>query len=204
MENIKKNADGTAELLATDQRFLTQVTLEAALAAKELLEAAALKAGDVLVVGCSTSEVAGHGIGKASIPAVAEALLAGLFPVVREHGVYLAAQCCEHLNRALIVERACAEKYGLDVVCVKPQPHAGGSFATTVYDRAEAPVAVEHIRAHAGIDIGGTLIGMHLRDVAVPVRLSISRIGEANVLCARTRPKFIGGSRAHYPDGEVR
>ena len=198
MENIKKNADGTAELLATDQRFLTQVTLEAALAAKELLEAAALKAGDVLVVGCSTSEVAGHGIGKASIPAVAEALLAGLFPVVREHGVYLAAQCCEHLNRALIVERACAEKYGWDEVAVRPAPKAGGSFATAVYAQMQDPVAVESIRAHAGLDIGGTLIGMHLRAVAVPVRLSLSKIGEASILCARTRPKYVGGPRAVY------
>ena len=116
MENIKKNADGTATLLATDQSFLNKVKTEAARAARELLDAAALRAGDILVVGCSTSEVAGHTIGKASIPAVAEALLAGLYPVLRERGVFLAAQCCEHLNRALIMEAACAEKYGLDVV----------------------------------------------------------------------------------------
>ena len=198
MENIQKNADGTATLLATDQSFLHKVKEEAARAARELLDAAALKAGDILVVGCSTSEVAGHSIGKASIPAVAEALLAGLFPVVRERGVYLAAQCCEHLNRALIIERACATKYGLDEVAVRPAPKAGGSFATAVYAQMEAPVAVESIRAHAGIDIGGTLIGMHLRAVAVPVRLSLSKIGEANILCARTRPKYVGGPRAIY------
>ncbi len=198
MENIKKNADGTATLLATDQSFLNQVKKEAEQAARELLDAAALKPGDILVVGCSTSEVAGHSIGKASIPVVAEALLAGLFPAVRERGVYLAAQCCEHLNRALIIERACAEKYGLDEVAVRPAPKAGGSFATAVYAQMEAPVAVESIRAHAGIDIGGTLIGMHLRAVAVPVRLSLSKIGEANILCARTRPKYVGGPRAIY------
>jgi len=110
----------------------------------------------------------------------------------------LAAQCCEHLNRALIIERACAERYGLEPVCVIPQPKAGGSFATTAWDRFDAPVAVEHIRAHAGLDIGGTLIGMHLRDVAVPVRLSVDRIGAAILLAARTRPKFIGGIRAKY------
>ncbi len=198
MENIKKNADGTAELLATDQSFLSKVTHEAARTARELLDAAALKPGEILVVGCSTSEVAGHGIGKASIPAVAEALLAGLLPAVRERGVYLAAQCCEHLNRALIIERACAEKYNLDEVAVRPAPKAGGSFATAVYGQMEAPVAVEAIRAHAGLDIGGTLIGMHLRAVAVPVRLSLAKIGEANILCARTRPKYVGGPRAIY------
>ena len=198
MENIKKNADGTAELLANDQEFLHKVKAEAARAAQELLDAADLKAGDILVVGCSTSEVAGHSIGKASIPEVAEALLSGLYPVVRERGVYLAAQCCEHLNRALIIERACAEKYGLDEVAVRPAPKAGGSFATAVFAQMEAPVAVESIRAHAGLDIGGTLIGMHLRAVAVPVRLSLNKIGEANILCARTRPKYIGGPRAIY------
>ena len=198
MENIKKNADGTAELLATDQSFLDEVKAEAAQAARELLDAANLRSGDICVVGCSTSEVAGHTIGKASIPAVAEALFSGLFPVLCDRGVYLAAQCCEHLNRVLIVERACAEKYGLDEVAVRPAPKAGGSFATAVYARMEAPVAVESIRAHAGLDIGGTLIGMHLRVVAVPVRLSLSKIGEANILCARTRPKYVGGPRAIY------
>ena len=198
MENIKKNADGTAELLATDQSFLDKVKKEAACATQELIDAAALKAGDVLVVGCSTSEVAGHSIGKASIPAVAAALLEGLYPVLRERGIYLAAQCCEHLNRALVIERACAEKYGLDEVAVRPAPKAGGSFATVTYDNMDAPVAVEAIRAHAGIDIGGTLIGMHLRAVAVPVRLSLCKIGEANILCARTRPKYVGGPRAIY------
>ena len=170
----------------------------------EILEKTTLKVGDIFVVGCSSSEIIGSNIGKSSSFEAAKVVYDVISRALEKKGIFLAAQCCEHLNRALIIERACAEKYGLDVVCVKPQPHAGGSFATTVYDRAEAPVAVEHIRAHAGIDIGGTLIGMHLRDVAVPVRLSISRIGEANVLCARTRPKFIGGSRAHYPDGEVR
>ena len=128
----------------------------------------------------------------------AKALLDGIYPVLKERGIYIAAQCCEHLNRAIIMEKACAEKYGIEVVSVRPQPKAGGSFATAVYDALENPVATEGVRAHAGIDIGGTLIGMQLRAVAVPVRLSISRIGEANILCARTRPKYIGGPRAHY------
>ena len=145
MENIKKNADGTAELLANDQEFLNKVKDEAARAATELLDAACLKPGDILVVGCSTSEVAGHTIGKASIPEVAAALLEGLFPVVRARGVYLAAQCCEHLNRAVIVEREAVPGY--DIVNVVPQPKAGGSFATAAYAAFTDPVAVEEIRA---------------------------------------------------------
>ncbi len=166
--------------------------------AAQILQAAALKKGQLLVVGCSTSEVAGAGIGTFSSPELAKAVFWGIYRAAKEAQVYLAAQCCEHLNRALIVEEACADKYGYEPVCVIPQPKAGGSFATTAWENFERPVAVEHIRAHAGIDIGGTLIGMHLRDVAVPVRLSLGRVGEALLLCGRTRPKFIGGSRAVY------
>ena len=175
-----------------------QITAQAALAVTELLEAAGLRAGDVFVVGCSSSEVLGGRIGKASSLEAARAVFDGIYPELEKRGIFLAAQCCEHLNRALIVESACAEKYGWEPVCVVPQPKAGGSFATTAWERFERPAAVEHIRAHAGMDIGGTLIGMHLRDVAVPVRLSLDHIGQARLLCARTRPKFIGGSRAKY------
>ena len=167
-------------------------------AVTELLDTSGLKAGDIFVVGCSSSEVLGGRIGKASSMDAARAVFDGIYPVLKERGIWLAAQCCEHLNRALIVESACAEKYGYDPVAVVPQPKAGGSFATTAWQTFEKPVAVEHIRAHAGMDIGGTLIGMHLRDVAVPVRLSLDHIGQALLLCARTRPKFIGGSRAVY------
>lgn len=177
---------------------MEEITAQASLAAGELLDAAKLEAGDLLVVGCSSSEVLGGRIGKASSLEAAQAVFAGVYPILQERGVFLAAQCCEHLNRALIVERSCAEKYGYEPVCVVPQPKAGGSFATTAWAAFDHPVAVEHIRAHAGLDIGGTLIGMHLRDVAVPVRLSLDHIGQAILLCARTRPKFIGGSRAVY------
>jgi uncharacterized protein (TIGR01440 family) len=173
-------------------------------AISELLSVAKLRRGDILVVGCSSSEVVGAHIGKGSSAEAAEAILAGMMPVLTEQGIFLAAQCCEHLNRALIIERECAEKYGYDIVSVLPQPHAGGSFATAVFAQMKDPVAVEHIRAHAGLDIGGTLIGMHLRDVAVPVRLSQHHIGKAVLLCARTRPKFIGGSRAQYSTDEIR
>ena len=172
------------------------IKAQAETAVRELLAAAKLRRGDIFVVGCSSSEVVGERIGKGSSAEAARAIYEGIAPVLAEEGIYLAAQCCEHLNRALIIERACAEAYGLDIVCVKPQPHAGGSFATTVYDNATDPVAVEHIRAHAGLDIGGTLIGMHLKRVAVPVRLSLDHIGNAILLAARTRPKYIGGERA--------
>lgn len=177
---------------------LSELTAQARKATEELLEAAHLETGDVFVVGCSSSEIRGGRIGHDSSMEVAAAVLAGVLPPLQEQGVYLAAQCCEHLNRALIIEAACARQYGYEPVNVHPQPKAGGSFATTTWDNFQAPVAVEHIRAHAGMDIGGTLIGMHLRDVAVPVRLSLDHIGQALLLCARTRPKFIGGSRACY------
>ena len=174
------------------------ITAQARTAATELLDAAGLKPGDLFVVGCSSSEVLGGQIGHTSSREAAEAVFAGIHPVLQGRGVWLAAQCCEHLNRALIVEQECAEKYGYEPVCVVPQPKAGGSFATQAWRAFQRPAAVERVRAHAGLDIGGTLIGMHLRAVAVPVRLSLDHIGQAVLLCARTRPKFIGGSRAVY------
>lgn len=167
-------------------------------AVKELIGLAKLKSGQILVVGCSTSEVGGEGIGTFSSPELAEVVFAGIYQATTEADVYLAAQCCEHLNRALIIEEAAALKYGYEQVNVVPQPKAGGSFATAAYKHFKNPVAVEHIRAHAGIDIGDTLIGMHLKDVAVPVRISVKTIGEAHIVCARTRTKFIGGERAVY------
>ena len=174
------------------------VAAQARQATEELLAAARLERGDIFVVGCSSSEIVGGRIGHASSLEAAQAVFAGIYPALQERGIWLAAQCCEHLNRALVLERDCARQYGYDPVCVIPQPQAGGSFATTAWKSFTAPVAVEHIRAHAGLDIGGTMIGMHLRDVAVPVRLSLDHIGQAILLCARTRPKLIGGSRAVY------
>ena len=169
-------------------------------AAEELITIGKLKAGDLLVVGCSTSEVAGERIGSASRPELAEEVFLGLWDAVKEHGVYLAAQCCEHLNRALILEEEAARQRGYEIVNAVPQPKAGGSFATMAYRHFTHPVAVEHIRADAGMDIGDTLIGMHLKEVAVPVRLRITQIGNAHLVCARTRPKYIGGERAHYDE----
>lgn len=179
---------------------LTEIREQARRAAGQLVQAARLQPGMLLVVGCSSSEIGGKRIGTTSSLELAQAAFDGIYSVLEEGGIYLAAQCCEHLNRALIVEREAAEKYGLEPVNVVPQPKAGGSFATTAYARFRQPTAVESVAAHAGMDIGGTLIGMHLRRVAVPVRLDIDHIGEAILLCARTRPKFVGGSRAVYDD----
>ncbi len=168
-------------------------------AALELAERAKLGGGSVLVVGCSTSEVLGSRIGTASVPEKGAEIVEALLEVLTPRGIFLAAQCCEHLNRALILEREALAAAGAgDIVNVVPQPKAGGSFATAAYAAFKDPVAVEAIRADAGLDIGGTLIGMHLKPVAVPVRLSVSHIGEAILLAARTRPKFIGGARAVY------
>lgn len=183
--------------------MLEKIKNDAVAAVSELLATANLKAGDILVIGCSSSEMVGEKIGTHSSVDAAAALADAVLPLLKEAGVYVAVQCCEHLNRALILESAAAEKYGYDPVNVVPQPKAGGSFATTVWGRMDNPVAVEHIRAHAGLDIGGTLIGMHLREVAVPVRLSVKAIGEAPILCARTRPKFIGGVRAMYDESKL-
>ncbi len=175
-----------------------EIKAQAAQAVTELIAAAGLKAGSLLVIGCSSSEMVGKTIGKNSSMEAAKAAFEGIYPVLQERGICLAVQCCEHLNRALILEEEAAVRRGYEVVNVLPQPKAGGAFATVAWERFAHPVAVEHIRADAGVDIGGTLIGMHLKEVAVPVRLSVKTVGQAPILCARTRPKFIGGSRAAY------
>ena len=176
---------------------------EAKKAVLELLEVANLKEKDLFVIGCSSSEVGGHQIGSFSSTEIADALFEVLYKELKEKNIYLAVQCCEHLNRALILEEEAARYYRYPMVNVVPQPKAGGSFATAAYREFESPVAVEQIRAAAGMDIGDTLIGMHLAQVAVPVRTSVKKIGYANLVCARTRLKYIGGERAHYTDSSV-
>ena len=165
-------------------------------AISELCEKAKLKAGNIVVVGCSTSEVIGSKIGTNSSPEVAAEIFAALHDYAQSKGIYLAIQCCEHLNRAIITEHSAVPF--TEPVNVVPQPKAGGSLATKAYASLSDPVAVEEIKADAGLDIGLTLIGMHLKKVAVPVRLENNRIGEALVVAARTRPKFVGGARAVY------
>lgn len=179
---------------------LELITKQANEAAKELIERSGIKKGQILLVGCSTSEVQGYDLGSHSGPEIGEALLKGILPAAKEKGIYLAAQCCEHINRAVILEEEAMEKYNLTQVNAVPQPKAGGSFATALYSALESPVAVEDVKAHAGMDIGCVLIGMHLKEVAVPMRLKNSHIGKALVVAARTRPKFTGGERAVYDD----
>ena len=175
-----------------------QVRREAANAAAQLAEAAQLHKGQIVVIGCSTSEVVGKKVGSWSTPEIASAIFEGLNSVFGPMGVYIAAQCCEHLNRAIIVEHEAVPN--AEIVNVVPQPKAGSSFATAAYPAFRHPVALEEIRADAGLDIGGTLSGMHLKKVAVPVRLPQDHIGDAILLAARVRPKFIGGDRAVYDE----
>ena len=167
-------------------------------ATEELCDVAKLKCGQILVVGCSTSEVCGAKIGTDSVPEVGKLLVDAILSVLMPRGIYLAAQCCEHLNRAIIIERAAVPTK--EIVNARPAPKAGGSFATAAYDAFSDPVAIEEIAADAGLDIGNTLIGMHLKRVAVPVRLSLKTIGAAPLVAARTRPKFVGGARAVYDE----
>lgn len=187
--------------MTMEEIALTEIGRQTRAAAEELLETAALAPGHILVVGCSTSEVQGEKIGSAGSTFVAAAILTALRRVCHSHRLFLAVQCCEHLNRALVVEREAAEKYNLTEVRVVPVPHAGGALAAQAMQDFVAPVVVESIAAHAGLDIGCTLIGMHLRPVAVPVRLVHNTIGQALVIAARTRPKLIGGARAVYERG---
>ena len=145
-----------------------------------------------------SSEIAKHRIGTFSSEEIGKTVFNALNDVCKANGIFLATQCCEHLNRAIIVEKECAKLYRLTRVNVRPQLKAGGSFSTAAYNGFDNPVAVEYIQAQAGIDIGDTLIGMHLAPVAVPVRTAVSSIGNAHVVCARTRAKYIGGERACY------
>ncbi len=176
------------------------ITLDLTKTTQELLTVANLKPRQILVIGCSTSEIAGHHIGQNSSIDIAHQVMDSLLPIAKENNFFLAIQSCEHLNRALVVEQACADKYNLEQVNVLPHEKAGGSLATVAMARFEQPVIVENISAHAGIDIGDTFIGMHLKPVVVPVRTTMNQIGHAHLTLARTRPKFIGGARAKYLD----
>lgn len=177
---------------------MSEIATQAEKIINDLIEKSGIKKGQLLVIGCSSSEIVGETIGHGSSLETAKEVFGAIYPILKKHGIELAAQCCEHLNRALILEREAAEKRGYEIVNVLPQPKAGGSFATTAWENFSDPVAVEHIKADAGLDIGLTLIGMHLKDVAVPLRLCSDHIGKAHITAARTRAKYIGGERAHY------
>ena len=179
---------------------LETIRQEVRAVAEELITTAQMKPGQILVVGCSSSEIHNSKLGTDSSQEIGQAVFEALYACTKEHGLYLAAQCCEHLNRSIVIEREAAKANGYQIVSAIPQPHAGGSWATNCWQRFNDPVLVEEVRAAAGMDIGGTLIGMHLKKVAVPVRLEQDRIGSAILLAARVRPKFIGGERAVYDE----
>ena len=183
-----------------DGQFLFEVKRSLGIAMDALLASSGLKPGNVLVLGASTSEVAGNRIGSASSQEIGDVIISTLLEKITPLGIVLAVGCCEHLNRAVVIPRDMAECLGLTIVYARPVLKAGGACGTAYYDMLPDPVLVETIEAHAGIDIGDTLIGMHMRRVAVPVRCDIKSIGQANLVMARTRPKYIGGTRTQYPD----
>jgi len=176
--------------------LLDDITQTTRAAAVELCTRAGLNAGQIVIVGCSTSEIAGYVVGTNSSAEVGVSVFDALFDVFSERGIFIAAQCCEHLNRAIIIEREAAA--GWEIVNIVPMPEAGGAFAAAAYAKLQDPVAISAISADAGLDIGNTLIGMHLKRVAVPIRLQSAFIGKATVVAARTRPPLIGGARAIY------
>ena len=180
------------------QTMYEELLEQAYAATKEIIKEAKLEKGQILVVGCSTSEILGDKIGSHSCPDAAEAVFSGIYKATQEQKIWLAAQCCEHLNRAIIIEKKALP--GAEIVNVVPQPKAGGSLATMAWKTFQEPAALEEIKADAGLDIGDTLIGMHLKKVAVPVRLQNNMIGNARAVAARVRPKFIGGCRAQYDE----
>lgn len=175
-----------------------QIKKDIKTALTELYAAAKPEENSILVVGCSTSEVIGEKIGTSGSEDAASAIYGAVSEFCRERGLFLAAQCCEHLNRSLVVEKDCAKMYGLVRVNAVPHVHAGGAFATAAYAGMNEPYLVENVTADMGIDIGGTLIGMHIRPVCVPVRVSIKTIGKAPLTLARSRCKYVGGERAKY------
>lgn len=182
---------------------LQEIEKQSRMAAIEICDASGIKVDQIFIVGCSSSEVLGDRIGTATNLEVAEAIYNGIAPILAERGVFLAGQCCEHLNRALVIEQEALEKYGFEQVNAIPHPnHAGGAFATVCYRRMKNPVLTESIlmKAVAGIDIGGTMIGMHIHPTVVPLRISLRKIGKAPIICARRRPRYIGGSRAVYDE----
>ena len=185
--------------MITMEASYTEILNQLAEATEELIAIAKPRQGQVFVVGCSTSEVLGSKIGTGGSTELAQAMFKTLQKITEAHGLFLAIQCCEHLNRSVVLEAAAMDRYGFNEVTVRPMPHAGGALATAAYDGFAEPVVAEAITAHLGLDIGQTLIGMHLKRVAVPVRLKHKQIGEAVLTAARTRPPLVGGERAKYP-----
>jgi len=205
-EQRRKNAEGFYDGLLAEVRQstrqknnLSEIRGQAAALFEEVIAAGKLKKGDIIVLGCSTSEILGGIIGSRSSYEIGMVVIAAAYDACHKHGVFLAVQACEHLNRALVVNRDCAKAYNLEIVNVLPTSSAGGSCAGIVYHTFEDAVVVEHITAHAGIDIGDTHIGMHVKFVQVPYRPATKKVGNAHVTALTSRPKLIGGERAVYP-----
>ncbi|MBM7551772.1 TIGR01440 family protein [Thalassobacillus pellis] len=169
----------------------------------EISESGHIKAGEQFVIGCSTSEIAGERIGTSGSEEIAAVLFEAFQRLKEETGAALIFQCCEHLNRALVMERSTMKEHGYEQVSAIPVPKAGGSMASYAYKRLEDPVLAETVQAEVGIDIGDTLIGMHLKRVAVPLRFSQKSVGHAHLNTARTRLRLIGGERAVYKQPQV-
>lgn len=183
-----------------EDNIIEQISCDATQVIKEVIDKAKLAEGQLFIIGCSSSETIGEHMGTASSKDAAEAIYKVVANELKSQGIRVAVQCCEHLNRAVLVERETAEKYGFEIVNVIPQPHAGGAFAVEAYKNFDDPVMVESIeaKADAGLDIGGVLIGMHIHPVVVPLRMENKHIGKAIVIAARRRPKYVGGIRAVY------
>lgn len=177
---------------------LTEIADKVKTGAQELLQVAKLEPGDIFVLGCSTSEIQGDRIGKNSNLKIGQAVIRTLLSVLKPLKIQLAVQGCEHLNRALVVEKQVAKQHDLEVVTVYPALHAGGAAQVAAFEYFDDPVEVEHIVAQAGMDIGDTSIGMHIKFVQIPVRTSVKEIGAAHTTYLRSRPKLIGGQRAKY------
>ena len=169
-------------------------------AMEELLERAKLPKGALVVVGCASSEIMGSNIGKGSTPDAAEAVYSTVAPLLSERGLYLAAQCCEHLNRCVVMEKETLRDYGCTQVKAIPQPKAGGSVPAAAWKMLREPALALAVQADAAIDVGDTLVGMHIRPVAVPLRGAYRRLGEANLVQAYSRLPYIGGARAVYEE----
>jgi len=182
-----------------DMNMIQQQTISIV---NQLLDVSLLSTNQIFIIGCSTSRVTGYKIGKHSSEQVAKCIFEATYPILKHKGIHLAVQCCEHLNRAIVLEGIAAKQYGFEQVNVIPKINAGGALAAYAYEHMSEAVIVEYIKADAGMDIGGTMIGMHLKPVVVPIHFEKNEIGQANVISARTRSKYIGGARANYRQDE--
>lgn len=181
-----------------------QLARETQAITRDILEKSAIVTGQVFVLGLSSSEVAGGLIGKNSNAEIGRIIVQAVLEETKKRGLYLAVQGCEHVNRALVVEKEYAERKDLEIVNVLPSLHAGGSGQVAAFELMSDPVEVEEIVAHAGLDIGDTAIGMHVKRVQVPLVPFQRELGGAHVTALASRPKLIGGARAHYQADQIR